>query len=113
MSDDIAIINTVDFFPPIVDDPYTFGLIAAIFLPAFSEKSKGKEHTKSYISAFILIVTYFVISVVINVVDIGTFLPVDYVITRTLFLLNNGHFLLGLNYYTRKMKTKNHIFFYR
>lgn len=29
VSEDIAIINTIDFFPPIVDDPYTFGQIAA------------------------------------------------------------------------------------
>ena len=29
VSDDVAIINTIDFFPPIVDDPYTFGQIAA------------------------------------------------------------------------------------
>lgn len=29
LTDDIAIINTVDFFPPIVDDPYMFGQIAA------------------------------------------------------------------------------------
>lgn len=29
VSDDIAIVNTVDFFPPIVDDPYIFGQIAA------------------------------------------------------------------------------------
>ena len=29
VSDDLAIINTIDFFPPIVDDPYTFGQIAA------------------------------------------------------------------------------------
>ena len=29
VSDDVAIINTVDFFPPIVDDPYMFGQIAA------------------------------------------------------------------------------------
>jgi selenide,water dikinase len=29
VSDDLAIVNTVDFFPPIVDDPYTFGRIAA------------------------------------------------------------------------------------
>lgn len=29
VSDDIAMINTIDFFPPIVDDPYTFGQIAA------------------------------------------------------------------------------------
>ncbi len=27
--DDLAIVQTVDFFPPIVDDPYTFGQIAA------------------------------------------------------------------------------------
>lgn len=29
ISDDLAILNTVDFFPPLVDDPYTFGKIAA------------------------------------------------------------------------------------
>ena len=29
ISDDVALINTVDFFPPIVDDPYMFGQIAA------------------------------------------------------------------------------------
>ena len=29
VTDDIAIVETVDFFPPIVDDPYLFGAIAA------------------------------------------------------------------------------------
>ena len=29
MRDDLAVVQTVDFFPPIVDDPYTFGQIAA------------------------------------------------------------------------------------
>lgn len=29
LTDNLAIINTVDFFPPIVDDPYLFGQIAA------------------------------------------------------------------------------------
>lgn len=29
INDDTAIIQTVDFFPPMVDDPYTFGQIAA------------------------------------------------------------------------------------
>ena len=29
VSDDLAIIQTVDFFTPIVDDPYEFGQIAA------------------------------------------------------------------------------------
>jgi selenide,water dikinase len=30
VSDELAIIHTVDFFPPMVDDPYTFGRIAAV-----------------------------------------------------------------------------------
>ena len=29
VSDEVALIKTVDFFPPMVDDPYTFGQIAA------------------------------------------------------------------------------------
>jgi selenide,water dikinase len=29
ITDDLALVQTVDFFPPIVDDPYTFGAIAA------------------------------------------------------------------------------------
>ena len=29
MSDDVAIVQTLDFFPPMVEDPYTFGQIAA------------------------------------------------------------------------------------
>lgn len=29
ISDDTALVQTVDFFPPIVDDPYSFGAIAA------------------------------------------------------------------------------------
>ncbi|MFN8639220.1 MAG: AIR synthase related protein [Dehalococcoidia bacterium] len=28
--DDLALIQTLDFFPPVVDDPYTYGLIAAV-----------------------------------------------------------------------------------
>jgi selenide,water dikinase len=29
VTDDLALVETVDFFPPIADDPYTFGAIAA------------------------------------------------------------------------------------
>ena len=29
ISDELALVQTVDFFPPIADDPYTFGQIAA------------------------------------------------------------------------------------
>ena len=28
MSDELALIQTLDFFPPIVDDPYWYGAIA-------------------------------------------------------------------------------------
>ena len=30
VSDELAIIQTLDFFPPVVDDPYTYGVIAAV-----------------------------------------------------------------------------------
>ena len=29
VTEDLALVQTVDFFPPMVDDPYTFGQIAA------------------------------------------------------------------------------------
>lgn len=29
LTEDLALVQTVDFFPPVVDDPYTFGAIAA------------------------------------------------------------------------------------
>ena len=29
LTDDLAIVSTADFFPPVVDDPYTFGAVAA------------------------------------------------------------------------------------
>ena len=29
LRDDLAIVNTVDFFTPVVDDPFTYGQIAA------------------------------------------------------------------------------------
>src|SRR3990172_7430185 len=30
LADDLAIVQTVDFFTPVVDDPYTFGQIAVV-----------------------------------------------------------------------------------
>ena len=34
ISDDLALVQTVDFFPPIADDPYTFGAITATNAPS-------------------------------------------------------------------------------
>src|SRR5688572_18889498 len=30
LTDDIAVIQTIDFFPPVIDDPFLFGRIAAV-----------------------------------------------------------------------------------
>lgn len=30
LSDDVALVQTIDFFPPVVDDPYLFGRISAV-----------------------------------------------------------------------------------
>ena len=30
LTDDIALVQTIDFFTPIVDDPYTYGRIATL-----------------------------------------------------------------------------------
>lgn len=30
LSDELALVQTVDFFTPIVDDPYTFGQVAVV-----------------------------------------------------------------------------------
>ena len=30
ISDEVAVIQTLDFFPPVVDDPYDYGAIAAV-----------------------------------------------------------------------------------
>ena len=32
LRDDLALVQTVDFFTPIVDDPYAFGMIASSLL---------------------------------------------------------------------------------
>ena len=42
ISDDTAIVQTLDFFPPMVDDPYTFGKIAAA--NALSDSSVSYTH---------------------------------------------------------------------
>ena len=32
ISDDVAVIQTLDFFTPVVDDPYDYGAVAAAYL---------------------------------------------------------------------------------
>ena len=52
ISDDIALVQTLDFFPPIVDDPYTFGQIAAANSLSDVFAMGGKAITAMSIVAF-------------------------------------------------------------
>jgi selenide, water dikinase len=52
ISDGLALVQTVDFFPPIVDDPYTFGQIAAANALSDVYAMRGRPVTALNISAF-------------------------------------------------------------
>jgi len=52
ISDDVALVQTLDFFPPIVDDPYTFGEIAAANSLSDVFAMGGKAITAMSIVAF-------------------------------------------------------------
>src|SRR6202012_5169980 len=50
--DDLAIVQTVDFFTPIVDDPFDFGRIAATNAISDVYAMGGTPHTALNIAAF-------------------------------------------------------------
>jgi selenide,water dikinase len=52
LQDDLALVQTVDFFPPIVDDPYTFGQIAAANALSDIYAMNAKPLTALNIAAF-------------------------------------------------------------
>ncbi len=52
VSDDLALIQTTDFFTPVVDDPYTFGMIAAANALSDVYAMGGKPITALNIVAF-------------------------------------------------------------
>jgi selenide,water dikinase len=52
VSDDLALVQTVDFFAPIVDDPYTFGQVAAANALSDVYAMGGEPLTALNIAAF-------------------------------------------------------------
>lgn len=52
ITDDLALVNTVDFFPPVVDDPFTYGQIAAANALSDVYAMGGKPVTAMNIVAF-------------------------------------------------------------
>src|SRR5947209_11330968 len=52
LSNDLALVQTLDFFPPLVDDPYTFGQIAAANSLSDIYAMNGRPITALNIAAF-------------------------------------------------------------
>src|SRR3954451_14064631 len=52
LAPDLALVQTVDFFPPLVDDPYTFGRIAAANALSDIYAMNGRPITALNIAAF-------------------------------------------------------------
>ncbi len=52
LSNDLALVQTLDFFPPLVDDPYTFGQIAAANALSDVYAMNGRPITALNIAAF-------------------------------------------------------------
>jgi selenide,water dikinase len=52
LNDDLALVQTVDFFPPLVDDPFTFGQIAAANALSDVYAMNGKPLTAMNIAAY-------------------------------------------------------------
>ena len=46
ISDDVAVIQTLDFFTPVVDDPYTFGQVAAANALSSADRVPKTRHKK-------------------------------------------------------------------
>src|SRR3954454_12112203 len=52
LSDELALVQTLDFFPPLVDDPFTFGQIAATNALSDVYAMNGRPLTVMNITAF-------------------------------------------------------------
>jgi selenide,water dikinase len=52
LSNDLALVQTLDFFPPLVDDPYTYGQIAAVNSLSDVYAMNGRPITALNIAAF-------------------------------------------------------------
>ena len=89
---------------------WSFALIAGYFLPAFSSENDQKSRKKPVIYAIIIIISYFVFSVLINVHDFRTMKPLSDIMNRLMFTINNSISFFAIMmfafFYTSKTKRK-------
>ena len=91
---------------------WTFALIAAYFLPAYDFGEEKKSPLQSIIFTLILIITYFVISVLIYIVNIPIAVTLSNTMNRILFTANNLFAFTAITmlaiFYTNSTKRKEY-----
>ena len=91
---------------------WSFALIASYFLPAFNSENQKNNRKRPVIFAIVVIITYFVLSVLINVVDFRVMYPLSNIMNRILFTANNLFSFVTIMmfaiFYTSRSKRKVH-----
>lgn len=89
---------------------WSFALIAAYFLPSYNVYNEKKSPLQSVIFSLILVVTYFVLSVLINIVNIPIAVNLSDIMNRVLFTVNNMFSFIAITmfalFYTSSSKRK-------
>ena len=89
---------------------WSFALVAAYFLPSFTSEEQKHHSKKAFIFTFTIITTYFLLSVLIYVIDFKTMHPLNDIMNRLLFTINNFisffAIMMFAYFYTAKSKRK-------
>ena len=91
---------------------WIFALIVAYFFPAYNSGEERKSPLQSIIFTFILIITYFIISVLIHIINIPIAVKLSDIMNRILFTANNlfsfGAITMFAIFYTNSTKRKEY-----
>ena len=68
---------------------WTFAMIVAYFLPAFSIQNKKQGNKLSFLFACVIVLTYFLVSILNYYIDFKIRINLDYSMTNLLFIVNN------------------------
>lgn len=91
---------------------WAFALIAAYFLPTYSFDEEKKSKLQSIIFTVIIIVTYFILSILIHVANIPIAVTLSSNMNRVLFTINNLFAFIAITmfaiFYTSSSKRKQY-----